>query len=269
MRSALISSKLVYLVSALGLVVLLGSSREIWAEATEKESGLYLANGAEVPLSNWSTEMAVRISIRKPNGVSTCSGTVVGPTAVLTAAHCLVGARGPGDVEVHWRTGDQVAVVWYNYYAVDHDVQKNYFNDLALLQLAAQPPMGIKRRAVLTESDLPGGYVSAYGRTENNRIGELRQAFFKCLFSNSGSLYQCQGSAPGSFDLQAYARGGDSGAGMMFWDQANDRMIVNAVVTRSSDKPNTTLVVPIRYVRDRIKYLNSNCRLFIFGLPCP
>lgn len=64
--------------------------------------GLAVIGGSEAP----SALAASAVMVLSSRG-GMCSGTVVAPTAVLTAAHCVAGA----DLRVHWRDGAEPVLV--------------------------------------------------------------------------------------------------------------------------------------------------------------
>lgn len=157
----------------------------------------------------------------------TCSGTLIGPRAVLTAAHCLEG-REPDELEVI--TGAavdaadrQVIAVWGARVHPDYDplAAPALQHDLAVLFLASAPPI---TPATWAESEPPGFgpganlTAVAYGAVSavpNASSGQRLSAPAEVLALNPASMHVTGGTACG----------GDSGGALFFATAGGDTLI--------------------------------------------
>jgi hypothetical protein len=129
------------------------------------------------------------IQISEPDGAATCSGTLISPTVVMTAAHCvyetskqgnLLGIAGPSSLIVRVGSRDVtdarlgagakvVAVLPQPYYRWDGN---RHFHDIALLALDRSMP---EAPAALAEQRPGAGkalLIAGYGRTSTHGAGQ-------------------------------------------------------------------------------------------------
>jgi len=113
-----------------------------------------------------------------------CSGTLIGPRSVLSAAHCLENSRFPGGFRVGFGA-DLGSMTWVRaavrapHPGWDPETRAN---DIGILKLAAAPPPGVvplaplPARLALKDADV-GSPVqfSGYGRTESGSVGARMQ----------------------------------------------------------------------------------------------
>ncbi len=130
------------------------------------------------PVPPTAVEQLTTVAIHTPEGL--CTGTIVGPDLVLTAAHCLVRR---GAYRVRYSGADRVVRMVQAVRTAIHPgfVERDGFsgNDIALLQVKTPFPMGMKA------ASLPGWggggsslVLAGFGSTETtrNRSSQLRVA---------------------------------------------------------------------------------------------
>ena len=134
-----------------------------------------VANGEQCSLTGSSaTSSVVKLIIVKGNAAFVCTGTVVSPTAVLTAAHCF--ARGADSVQIVTTIkGKQSAVAARSVavhpkWGVSNNVM---FNDIAVVKTARRlstpsTPILLSRAPAETEDAV----VAGYGQTTNDGPAE-------------------------------------------------------------------------------------------------
>ncbi|WKZ57377.1 MAG: trypsin-like serine protease [Bdellovibrionota bacterium] len=117
----------------------------------------------------------VRLSLISRNATALCSGTVISPTKVLTAAHCFLGpAISRVDVLVEGQTISATQAFIHPGVAVEPRT-KAVLNDVAVVELAR--PTTIAPVALYTSSSVgPGDVFSVfgYGLDERGFAGTLR-----------------------------------------------------------------------------------------------
>ena len=134
-----------------------------------------IVNGSECSSQN---SPVVPISLYGfDGGAYLCSGTVISPTYVLTAAHCFFSGIYSASVQINGRTIRATA------YEVHPSVSSNetaVFNDVAIIRLASAA--GVPSVPIVVSRQLESGDIISifgYGQTEsqsdsNNTLGTLR-----------------------------------------------------------------------------------------------
>lgn len=181
-----------------------------------------VANGEQCPLTGSSaTSSVVKLIVIKGNSASVCTGTVVSPTAVLTAAHCF--ARGADSVQIVTTIkGKQSAVAARSVavhpkWGVSHNVM---FNDIAVVKTSRRlstptTPILLSRSPAESEDAVVAGYgqTSNQGRAETNvyagraivddvsdnhiYIDYTRSQAHPCKGDSGGALFIANGSGIG------------------------------------------------------------------------
>lgn len=136
-----------------------------------------VANGEQCPVDSASdSSSVVKLIISKGNATGVCTGTVVSPTTILTAAHCF--ARGASSIQIVTTVkGKQSAVAASSYtihpqWGVSNNVM---FNDIAVVKSARRlsapiTPILLSRSPAESEDSVVAGYgqTSNEGRAETN-----------------------------------------------------------------------------------------------------
>jgi len=135
---------------------------------------LKVANGEQCIANNANdTSAVVKLTLRTRNGeVGTCTGTVISPTAVLTAAHCFA-LSGSASVEVTAVVQGAKINVAASRVAIHPgfrlSAQGVLFNDAAIVRTASALPVSplpiLLSRAPTVDEDVT---VAGYGQTEND-----------------------------------------------------------------------------------------------------
>jgi V8-like Glu-specific endopeptidase len=127
---------------------------------------------------NPTTDVLDCVSIGS-EGSSCCTGTLIAPNAVLTAAHC-VGANGCGATTIFIGT-DSNQPTSGRIYQIKHQIahpgydRNRFYNDLAILILDKPVPDSVaKPRALAYTSEIAGAksfLAMGFGRTQQNEFG--------------------------------------------------------------------------------------------------
>lgn len=142
------------------------------AAAFRQARGAGIENGLD--MTNSPRKEIVRI-VMSGSATSWCSGTVVGPNVVLTAAHCIAGAGGsPKSISVTidhqpWSIDPRncLAHPKFNLY---HDSPDQYPYDLAVLMLPARFDAYIPIEVGIDESSVVGAEVKLGGFADSDDI---------------------------------------------------------------------------------------------------
>jgi Trypsin len=219
--------------------------------------------GGTDQLSDDFASPLVFIEIATPQGIGTCSGTLIAPTVVMTAAHCvyekdkrgnllgvavpsdiriLVGSRNVADAALGTRAG-VVAVLPQPYYRWDGT---RHNHDVALLALDRALPQA---PAVLAEQRPDEGkslLIAGYGSTSTNdktKPGALKAALIDAAAPSSCRLVSEQFNASWLFCGAAAtdpavpggtACYGDSGGPAFAYENTVDNLVVEGVISYGS-----------------------------------
>lgn len=135
---------------------------------------LKVADGEQcLPASSSDTSSVVKLSILSGGGgVATCTGTVISPTAVLTAAHCFAFGDVGGVTITAVANGSKInvsasRVATHPGFSVS--TQLVYFNDVAVVRTSSPLPVPtlpllLSRAPEIEEESL----VAGYGQTEGD-----------------------------------------------------------------------------------------------------
>ncbi len=182
------------------------------------QKSLKIANGEACSVdSRADTSSIVEVLLTDAAGRQyTCTGTVVSPTAVLTAAHCFL--VNPVLVEVISTVGGERQRAYARNYRIHPDFRDSsdgfYFNDAAVIFMSralAAPvtPILLSREAVAGEESA----VAGYGQTRNDLAtdGVLRagRASIRSVTSNhifisftENESHPCRGDSGGALLVQ-------------------------------------------------------------------
>lgn len=114
----------------------------------KKDAPPAIVGGTSVTAADPESKLAVLLIITRGPHITSCTGAVIAPQVILTAAHCLEGVE-DSDVRAVFHT-DMLCSTGYNLsmtipsekIIVNEDYKNTSANDVALLKLAAPVPAG-------------------------------------------------------------------------------------------------------------------------------
>jgi hypothetical protein len=176
---------------------------------------------------------------------SYCSGILIQPNVVLTAAHCVSEKKSlPQDIKASFK---QDTVSGFKFSSVVQkvfmhpefkmklvdgtDMVDDLKNDLAILILktpapVANKPISVGPFSVIAENQEYQGYLGGYGKKSptDKKLGYFRKSItdFQIVSFNQKSFLMSQGRAEGF--------SGDSGSGLFYFQAVSDNPIEDVVV---------------------------------------
>ncbi len=222
-RDSIRLTSLKLLVALLGIVSGLGCGGSGGDSSPNRESCELLTLGEKVILGNAcdsSRSPVVAISINSAEfGPSTCSGTMISPTHVLTAGNCV--ALDPTGVTVIAGNTSISAqrIFIHPLYQVDN--QRNVvFNDAAIIELQSAAP--VRSLPFLASVPITAGETVSlfgYGADEQGTVGQLRggklqvvsvsENHLTAIFSGNG-VNSCRGDSGGPLIVERVTAAGQS-----------------------------------------------------------
>jgi secreted trypsin-like serine protease len=198
-----------------------------------------IVNGTACSQPNSSV---VLVNMRDNFGpTGSCSGTVIAPRAVLTAAHCLVG--GPTAVRIFVGTGNEVPAESFRAHPLYREGDSSSVDDVGVV-ITVQDLPRTPIRLLLGRDARPGeqAVIAGWGRDENGN-GTILRAGTTTITASSNSGLQTQQNSTNSGVCS-----GDSGGPLLLseggvWAVAG---VTSATTTGGSCFANTNFYANLR-----------------------
>jgi secreted trypsin-like serine protease len=200
-------------------------------QAIGYSSAQKVANGEACPIASASdSSSVVKLIMRKGNATGICTGTVVSPTTILSAAHCFYG--GVSSIEIVTTVkGKQYTTAARSYvihpqWGVSNNVM---FNDIAVVRASRRLSAPV---APILLSSSPGeneeSLVAGYGQTENDGPAQANVYAGRAIIEDVSDNHIYISYTPS----QAHPCKGDSGGALFV---ANGKGIaITGVVSQSA-----------------------------------
>ncbi len=192
---------LFFLVLSFGLSLPAKSSMKISTQLTAPIIDLFVVNGEKSSQDSIHAKHVVMLT-----NSSSCSGTIISESAILTAAHCENSFG-----TIHFGMGNVTKPVQYKAVHADYDKQDKLSPDIAIIFFEGGLPEGFEPMPLATEMDIVSKaeevFVAGFGQDIAKRIGQLKH--FKSLVLEDS--FVDQGLLIIDNDEQGHACFGDSG----------------------------------------------------------